>query len=73
MCLAVPAKVLSVTGDRAKVASLIGTREVDVRLVRVRPGDFVLVQGGFATERLDAKDAEEILEAWAAAEAGPHA
>lgn len=73
MCLAVPAKVLSVKGERAQVASTIGTREVDIRLVRVRPGDFVLVQGGFAVERLDPKDAEEILGAWEAAEAGPHA
>lgn len=73
MCLAIPAKVLSVSGARATVASSVGTREVDVSLLSVRPGDFVLVQGGVAFERLEPEDARAILEAWETAEAGPRA
>ena len=73
MCLAIPAKVLSVSGARATVVSSVGTREVDVSLLSVRPGDFVLVQGGVAFERLEPEDARAILEAWETAEAGPRA
>lgn len=63
MCLTVPAKVLEVRGGRALVTSRNGTREVDVSHVQVRAGDYLLVQAGVAMMVLDAKEAEETLQA----------
>lgn len=64
MCLAVPAKVVSIRGSRATVSSQGWTREVDVAHVSARPGDYVLVQGGIAMTVLDAEAARDILDAW---------
>ena len=64
MCLAVPAKVLEVRGHKARVDFGGTVREVDVSLVDVRPGQYVLVHAGFAIQVLDEQAAEEILRAW---------
>ena len=64
MCLAIPAKVIAVEGSRAKVDFGGTTREIDVSLVDVRPGQYVLVHAGFAIQVLDEREAEEILRAW---------
>lgn len=62
MCLAVPAKVVSMEGGSATV-SIGGVRKV-VRLDLVdgiREGDFVLLHTGFALARLDPIEAEKTL------------
>ncbi len=64
MCLTIPFRVRSVEGDRAIVESQGRVREVDVSRLSVRPGDYVLVQGGVAMMTVDARDAEAMLEAW---------
>jgi len=65
MCLAVPAKVLEVKGDIAKVDFGHGiVREVNVMLVEVRVGEYVLVHAGYAIQVIDRKDAEETLRLW---------
>jgi len=64
MCLAVPARVLEVRGSRAKVDFGGTVREVDVTVVDVRPGQYVLVHAGFAIQVLDEREAEEIIRAW---------
>ncbi len=64
MCLTIPARVLQVHGDRATVESRTGRREVDVSHVKVRRGDYVLVQGGVAMTTIDRRDAEATLAAW---------
>lgn len=69
MCLTVPAEVLEVRGGRALVTSRGWTREVDASYLTVRPGDFVLVQGGVAMMTVDPEEAREILAAWAEVEA----
>ena len=66
MCLAIPAKVLEKTGNNAKVDFGDGTkREVNISLVDVRLGDYVIVHAGFAIQVLDKKDAEASLKLWA--------
>ncbi|HJX23296.1 MAG TPA: HypC/HybG/HupF family hydrogenase formation chaperone [Candidatus Bathyarchaeia archaeon] len=66
MCLAIPARVLEKTGNNAKVDFGDGTkREVNISLVDVRLGDYVIVHAGFAIQVLDKKDAEESLKLWA--------
>jgi len=65
MCLAIPAKVVNVKEDKAKVDFGEGVlREVNVTLVNAKVGDYVLVHAGYAIEVLDEKEAQETLELW---------
>jgi hydrogenase expression/formation protein HypC len=65
MCLAVPAKVLEKDGDNAKVDFGGGTtREVNIALVNVKIGEYVIVHAGFAIEVLDEDEAKETLDLW---------
>ena len=65
MCLAVPARILEINGDRA-VADFGGVkREIMVNLLScVKVGDYVIVHTGFAIEILDEKEALETLRLW---------
>jgi hydrogenase expression/formation protein HypC len=65
MCLAIPAKVVSIEKDKARVdfgESVL--REIDVTLVNARAGDYVLVHAGYAIQVLDEKEALETLRLW---------
>jgi hydrogenase expression/formation protein HypC len=65
MCLAVPAKILEINGDLAKVDFGGGImREVNVMLVNARMGDYVLVHAGYAIQVLDRDEAEERITLW---------
>ncbi|MBS5218348.1 MAG: HypC/HybG/HupF family hydrogenase formation chaperone [Sutterella wadsworthensis] len=64
MCLAVPAEILSVSPNGSDAMASIGGIEkpVDVSLIdHPVPGDWVIVHVGFALNRIDAKEAEEML------------
>jgi hydrogenase expression/formation protein HypC len=65
LCLAIPAKILEVKGNVAKVDFGQGVaREVNVMLVDAKVGEYVLVHAGYAIEKMDQKAAEESLETW---------
>ncbi|MCS7365945.1 MAG: HypC/HybG/HupF family hydrogenase formation chaperone [archaeon GB-1867-035] len=66
MCLAVPAKIISIQKDIAKVDFGGVQREVVVTLIeeKLKPGDYVLIHAGFAIQKIDEKLAMSILEAW---------
>jgi len=65
MCLAIPAKVVGVKNDRAEVDFGEGVlREVNVTLVKVKIGDYVLVHAGYAIQVLDEEEAKETLSLW---------
>jgi hydrogenase expression/formation protein HypC len=65
MCLAIPAKVLDVHGDVARVDFGQGVaREVNVMLVDARVGEYVLVHAGYAIQVVDQEAAEESLRLW---------
>jgi hydrogenase expression/formation protein HypC len=65
MCLAIPAKVISIKEDKAKVDFGEGVlREVNVTLVNARVGDYVLVHAGYAIEVLSEKEALETISLW---------
>jgi len=62
MCLAIPAKVISIDGSSAKVS--IEDVEYTASLLlldNVRSGDFIMLHAGFAIEKIDPEDAEETL------------
>jgi len=65
MCLAIPARVLEKEGDMARVDFGEGTsREVNIALVNVNVGEYVIVHAGFAIEVLDEAEAKETLNLW---------
>jgi hydrogenase expression/formation protein HypC len=65
MCLAIPAKVMSITENSARVDFGGGViREVNVTLVDVKIGDYVLVHAGYAIQVLDEGEAKETIELW---------
>jgi hydrogenase expression/formation protein HypC len=65
MCLAIPAKVLSIKENSAKVDFGEGVeRGINVALVDVKVGDYVLVHAGYAIQVLDEKEARETIELW---------
>ncbi len=62
MCLAIPAKVISVEGASA----LVTIEDVEYKaslllLTDVQPGDYIMLHAGFAIEKVDAAEAEETL------------
>ena len=65
MCLAIPAKVMEIQGDVAKVDFGQGVaRDVNVMLVEARVGEYVLVHAGYAIQVIDQEAAEETLRLW---------
>ena len=65
MCLAIPARVIIIKGDKAQVD--FGEkvlREVNVTLVEAKVGDYVLVHAGYAIQTMDQKEALETLSLW---------
>ncbi len=62
MCIAVPGRVVSITGGRAKVDFSGNLIEADVRLVDAKPGDYVLVHAGCAIEVMKEDQARDLAE-----------
>ena len=61
MCVAVPGKIIEINGDKAKVDIMNNTCEVNIRLVTVKIGDYVLIHAGCVIDVLKKDMAEEIL------------
>jgi hydrogenase expression/formation protein HypC len=63
MCLAIPAKVISVEGTSARVT--IEDVEYTASLLlldEVKPGDYILLHAGFAIAKVDPQEAAETLQ-----------
>lgn len=62
MCLAIPAKVVSVEGPLAQVEVGGVSKTVSLHLLDgVEAGDYVVLHAGFALSRLDEAEAQETL------------
>ena len=68
MCLALPARVVELTGNDQAVIELGGIRKtISLALVDgIAPGDYVIVHVGYALTRLDPAQAEATLALMAA-------
>ncbi|MDE3140405.1 MAG: HypC/HybG/HupF family hydrogenase formation chaperone [Pseudomonadota bacterium] len=68
MCLALPARVVELTGNDQAVIELGGIRKtISLALVDdIAPGDYVIVHVGYALTRLDPAQAEATLAMMAA-------
>ncbi|HGJ65496.1 TPA: HypC/HybG/HupF family hydrogenase formation chaperone [bacterium] len=63
MCLAVPAKIISIENDMAQVKICGVKKKASIQLVpEARVGDYILLHAGFAIEVLKEKEALETLE-----------
>ena len=62
MCLAIPGRIISITGNTAEVDISGVVTRADLTLVDdAAIGDFVLVHAGFAIQKYDREDAEQTL------------
>ena len=65
MCLAIPARVVSIQGDKAKVDFGQGVvKDVNVTLVETKVGGYVLVHAGYAIQTVDKKEALKTINLW---------
>ncbi len=65
MCLAIPARVVSVKGEKAQVDFGEGVlRDVNITLVDAKVDEYVLVHAGYAIQKMDEKEAKETLALW---------
>lgn len=67
MCLAIPAKVISLKDEGMASVEIGGVKkDISVALVDgIGVGDYVIVHTGFALSRLDPEEAEKTLELFA--------
>ena len=62
MCLSIPARVVSVSGDMAEVSVGGAVFSAGLQMVEnVGVGDYVLLHAGFAIEKLNEEDALETI------------
>jgi hydrogenase expression/formation protein HypC len=60
MCLAIPAKIETINGDRAEVDIRGLKRQIGLALLPdAKVGEYVLLHAGFAIQRIDPDEAEE--------------
>lgn len=63
MCLATPLKIKEIKGEKAVVESGDHDHVIDLSLIKdPKIGDYVLVHGEMAINKLEPKEAEKILE-----------
>lgn len=67
MCLAIPAKIISIKNKTAQVDIAGVKRQADIRLLKsARIGDYILIHAGFGIEKISTKEAKETLKIWKA-------
>ena len=62
MCLSIPARILSINGDKARVS--LGGAEYNAALNlvdNVKVGDYILLHSGFAIQKIDEDEARETM------------
>jgi hydrogenase expression/formation protein HypC len=64
MCLAVPGKILSISGEHAQIDFGGVNKEANVSLVQAKVGDYVIVHAGFAIQIVDEEEAKETIQLW---------
>lgn len=64
MCLAIPGRVISIDGKSGEVDFGGVIRKVNLSMVDVSVGDWVVVHAGFAIQTMDEKEAQETLKLW---------
>lgn len=58
MCVAYPGKIVTIEGKHAQVDFTGATVKVNISMVTVEPGDYVLVHAGMAIQKVEQEEAE---------------
>ena len=64
MCYAIPGNVKSIANNLITIDYFGEERKARNDFYNLRVGDYVYAQGGFVVQKIDEKDAEEILDTW---------
>ncbi len=64
MCYAIPGNVKSITEDLITIEYFGQERKARNDFYNLQVGDYVYAQGGFVVQKIDERDAEEILDTW---------
>ena len=59
MCVAYPGKILSIEDNHARVDFTGSIVPVNISMVDVEPGDYVLVHAGMAIQKVETEEAQE--------------
>ena len=59
MCVAYPGKILSIENQHARVDFTGSVVPVNISMVDVEPGDYVLVHAGMAIQKVETEEAQE--------------
>ncbi len=62
MCVAMPGRVISIEGTKAVVDFSGNTVEAQAGLVRIKPGDYVLVHAGCILQVLSQEESDMLTE-----------
>mgnify|MGYP003395299160 CR=1 FL=1 len=63
MCLGIPMKVKSISGEFAEVETGRLIRKVNIQMLpKIKIGDYLIVHAGFAIEKIDPQKARETLD-----------
>lgn len=61
MCLAIPYKVVNVSGNKIELEFFDQKRIAKKSMIKIKPGDFVLIQNNIIIKKIPQKSAEETL------------
>ena len=64
VCLAIPGKIIEISSDKKHAIVDYGQgtkRKINITLVDIKIGDYILVHAGFAIQILNEKEAKETL------------
>ena len=59
MCVAYPGKIISIENNHARVDFTGSVVPVNISMVDVEPGDYVLVHAGMAIQKVETEEAQE--------------
>jgi len=66
MCFAIPGKIISIKGKIATVDYSGEKREADCSFIKVKAGDYVIVQNKLVIEKIPEKEAITAIKEWQA-------
>ena len=60
MCLAIPGKIIKINSQLAIVEFRGVQKEINISIVDVKVGDYMMVHAGFAIEKMENENVKEI-------------
>ncbi|MFH1294934.1 MAG: HypC/HybG/HupF family hydrogenase formation chaperone [Candidatus Aenigmatarchaeota archaeon] len=64
MCFAIPGKVISIDGEIAQVDFIGQKKEINMKFVKAKPGDYVITAGNVAADVIPAVKAKALVDAF---------